>query len=60
MRPRRRTPAAGGRVEDALMLFALERTLDAVAEGETAALGLSERAVIAHLRVLVQRALERS
>ncbi len=57
----RQTPGGdtAARVEDALMLFALERTLDAVAEGETAALGLPQPAVIARLRLLVQRALER-
>lgn len=56
----RHTGAPTGRVEDAVMLFTLERTLDAVAEGETTALGLDEEAVIAHLRILVQAALARA
>ena len=45
------------RVDDALMLFTLERTLDAVAEGETAALGLRETAVLWRLRAAVRAAL---
>jgi hypothetical protein len=40
------------------MLFTLERTLDAIAEGETEALGLAEVAVIARLRVIVGAALD--
>ncbi len=49
--------ARAARVDDAVMLFTLERTLDAVAEGEAAALGLDRRVVIARLRAIVQAAL---
>jgi AcrR family transcriptional regulator len=45
------------RVDDALMLFTLERTLDAVAEGETDALGLDAEVVMTRLRALVGAAL---
>lgn len=45
------------RVDHALLLFTLERTLDAVAEGETAALGLREAAVLERLRAAVRAAL---
>lgn len=57
---RRKSPrdAAAARVDDALMLFTLERTLDAVAEGETAALGLDDAAVIARLRSMVLSSLD--
>ncbi len=44
---------AAARVDDALMLFALERTLDAVAEGETDALGLDLDVVLERLRGMV-------
>ena len=50
-------PAA--RVDDALLLFTLERTLDAVAEGETAALGLSEPVVLDRLQTAVRAAFAR-
>lgn len=49
--------SATARVDDALLLFTLERTLDAVAEGETSALGLRAPAVLARLRTLVRDAL---
>ena len=52
-----RVDDAMGRVDDAIMLFTLERTLDAVAEGETAALGLDADAVMMRLRTLVGAAL---
>lgn len=58
MRPTSPRDAAAARVDDALMLFTLERTLDAVAEGETAALGLDDAAVIARLRSMVLRSLD--
>jgi AcrR family transcriptional regulator len=45
------------RVDDAILLFTLERTLDAVAEGEIAALGLGVTPVVARLRALLQAAL---
>jgi AcrR family transcriptional regulator len=60
----RRNPAsarvseASKRVSDAIMLFTLERTLDAVAEGETAALGLDLDAVMGRLQTLVSAALD--
>jgi hypothetical protein len=44
---------------DGYQLFTLERTLDAVAEGESAALGLGVTTVTARLRAIVQAALER-
>lgn len=47
------------RVDDAILLFTLERTLDAVADGETAALGLGVAPIMARLRTLVRAALER-
>ena len=47
------------RVNDAIMLFTLERTLDAVADGETTALGLGVAPVVTALRALVRAALER-
>jgi AcrR family transcriptional regulator len=50
---------AAARVDDAILLFTLERTLDAVAEGEAAALGLSETRVVARVRDLVRDAFER-
>ncbi|MEO6027126.1 MAG: helix-turn-helix domain-containing protein [Candidatus Binatia bacterium] len=50
---------ASARVDDAIMLFTLERTLDAVAEGETADLGLDEDAVITRLRAVVRAAVDR-
>jgi AcrR family transcriptional regulator len=53
-----RGSGASSRVSDAIMLFTLERTLDAIAEGETEALGLAEVAVIARLRVIVGAALD--
>jgi AcrR family transcriptional regulator len=56
----RRSDARSTRVDDAIMLFTLERTLDAVAEGETAALGLDRGQVVARLRALVHTSLERS
>jgi AcrR family transcriptional regulator len=49
-----------GRVDDAIMLFTLERTLDAVADGEIAALGLGVTPVVARLVAMVRAALERS
>ena len=55
--PATRVDDAIGRVDDAIMLFTLERTLDAVAEGETAALGLDADAVMTRLRALVGAAL---
>lgn len=48
---------AAARVDDALLLFTLERTLDAVADGETSALGLREATILARLRTLVRGAL---
>jgi len=53
MRRQPRAPSAAARVDDALMLFALERTLDAVAEGETDALGLDLDVVLERLRGMV-------
>lgn len=53
MRRRPRANPSAARVDDALMLFALERTLDAVAEGETDALGLDRDVVLERLRGLV-------
>ena len=47
--PRSAAEAKSRRTDDAVLLFTLERTLDAVAEGETAALGLDETAVIDRL-----------
>jgi AcrR family transcriptional regulator len=45
---------AAARTDDAVMLFTLERTLDAVAEGEIAALGLDVTPVLARLRAMVR------
>jgi len=59
MRGRRGRAEASARVDDAIMLFTLERTLDAVAEGETADLGLDEKAVITRLRAVVRAAVDR-
>lgn len=59
MRPGRARNAADRRADDAILLFTLERTLDAVAEGETAALGLADEDVLARLRAAVRAALER-
>jgi hypothetical protein len=50
---------AAARVDDALMLFTLERTLDAVAEGEAADLGLDETTVIARVQDVVRAATTR-
>jgi len=52
-------PDPHARVDDAILLFTLERTLDAVAEGEIVALGLGVAPVVAALRALVGTALER-
>ncbi len=59
MRGGRASDEAAARVADAVMLFTLERTLDAVAEGETADLGLDEDVVIAQLRAVVRTAVDR-
>jgi len=59
MRRGRARDEAAARVDDAVMLFTLERTLDAVAEGETADLGLDEETVIARLCAVVRAALDR-
>jgi AcrR family transcriptional regulator len=56
----RRSDAQSTRVDDAILLFTLERTLDAVAEGETAALGLDRATIVTRLRTLVRTSLERS
>ena len=48
------------REENALLLFSIERTADAVAEGEAEALGLGEEALRALLADLVRRRLEPS
>ncbi len=53
-----RVSEAGARVSDAILLFTLERTLDAVAEGETEALGLDEATVIRRLETIVGAALD--
>ncbi len=53
----RRVDDSARRVDDAIMLFTLERTLDAVAEGETAALGLDRATVMARLHAIVGIAL---
>jgi len=45
-------------VSDAIMLFTLERTLDAIAEGETDALGLDTDIVMTRLRAIVGAALQ--
>jgi len=50
--------AATRRVSDAIMLFTLERTLDAIAEGETDALGLDTDIVMTRLRAIVGAALQ--
>jgi AcrR family transcriptional regulator len=50
---------AAARVDDAIMLFTMERTLDAVADGETTALGLNRALVLAHVRNRVRASLER-
>lgn len=55
---RDRPSTAPTRVDDAVMLFTLERTLDAVAEGETEALGLDDAAVMARVRAIVRTSLE--
>ena len=47
-------PDSHARVDDAILLFTLERTLDAVADGETVALGLGVTPVLARLRVMLQ------
>lgn len=59
MRRPARTPAAAAaaRVDDAILLFTLERTLDAIAEGEAAALGVDRDAMIARLREIVEASL---
>ena len=51
---RREPGASDRRADDALLLFTLERTLDAVAEGELAALGISVAAVLDRVRKLVR------
>lgn len=55
---RRGPQASERRVDDAILLFTLERTLDAVAEGELAALGLPLAPVLARVRQLVQASFE--
>jgi hypothetical protein len=45
--------ATAGRADDAILLLTLERTLDAVAEGELAALGVPLAPVLDRLRALV-------
>jgi len=44
------------REDDALLLFSLERTCDAIAEGEVAALGLQRSVIVARLCELVRAA----
>jgi AcrR family transcriptional regulator len=52
----RGTRGAPGQIErDAVQLFTLERTCDAIAEGEAAALGLSTERILERLRDLVER-----
>lgn len=52
----RRAPrATQGRLDDAILLFTLERLCDALADGELREIGLSARAAIAHLEQLVLR-----
>ena len=51
---------AAARVDDAVMLLTLERTLDAVAEGEIEALGLGVEPVLERLRAIVRAAVMRS
>ena len=58
MRRGRARDEAAARVDDAVMLFTLERTLDAVAEGEAADLGLDADAVLARVTTIVRAALE--
>jgi AcrR family transcriptional regulator len=58
MRRGRARDEAAARVDDAVMLFTLERTLDAVAEGETDDLGLDEATVLARVTAIVRAALE--
>jgi len=53
-----RVDDAIGRVDDAIMLFTLERTLDAIAEGETAALDLDTETVMQRLRAIVGAAFD--
>jgi AcrR family transcriptional regulator len=55
--PRDAASRSDDRVADAVMLFTLERTLDAIAEGEIEALGLDEDAVTTRLREIVAAAL---
>ncbi len=52
--------ARGRRADDTILLFTLERTLDAVAEGEVAALGLAIAPIVARLRDMVQRSFNAS
>lgn len=52
----RSKPGAKGRVEDAVLLYTLERVSDAIADGELRDLGLSTTEAVALLR---QRVLER-
>lgn len=47
--------SAQGRLDDALLLFTLERVCDALADGELREIGLSARAAVAHLERLVLR-----
>ncbi len=51
---RRAPDASGRRADDALLLFTLERTLDAVAEGELAALAIPVGPVLDRVRALVR------
>jgi AcrR family transcriptional regulator len=51
---------AAARVDDAVTLLTLERTLDAVAEGEIEALGLGVEPVLERLRAIVRAAVARS
>lgn len=46
---RRARPSAASRAADAHLLYALERTCDAIADGEARALGVDEAALIARL-----------
>lgn len=57
---RRRPRSAQGRLDDAILLFTLERVCDALADGELRELGLSARAATAHLEDLVVRHITRS
>jgi AcrR family transcriptional regulator len=46
---RRAAPSAASRAADAHLLYTLERTCDAIADGEARALGIDERALVARL-----------